>query len=92
MLSATDSVGVAQLILHWHWQFKFGPGRLRQQAAVTGLTGTVTTVTRDRRERHRDTVCIRRMVSDYFAEIINSKDYVFLVISFDYSDYFQIII
>ena len=35
---------------------------------------------------------IRRMVSDYFAEIINSKDSVLLVISFDYSDYFQIII
>ena len=32
------------------------------------------------------------MVSDYFAEIINSKDSVLLVISFDYSDYFQIII
>ncbi len=35
---------------------------------------------------------IRRMVSDYFAEVINSKDSVLLVISFDYSDYFQIII
>ena len=34
---------------------------------------------------------IRGMVSDYFAEIINSKDSVLLVISFDYSDYFQII-
>jgi hypothetical protein len=34
---------------------------------------------------------IRRMVCDYFAEIIDSKDSVLLVISFDYSDYFQII-
>ena len=44
---------------------------------------------------------IRKMVSDYFAEIINSTNSVLLVISFDYyfqiifrlfSDYFQIII
>jgi hypothetical protein len=34
---------------------------------------------------------IRKMVSDYFAKIINSKDSVLLVINFDYSDYFQII-